>query len=104
LHASLAKSKSDIDIGEAPRGTFKPSAGEPIPISMPTVRMLVFWIVALLGAVLVYEPLGIPGLVAWTVGALAVRHSRNWEGAFPGDDEADVMSVHARPAPPAAET
>ena len=54
---------------------------------MRTLGLLVFWMVAVLGAVQVHKPLGIPGLVAWTAGALAVVHSRHWQGAFPGDDD-----------------
>jgi hypothetical protein len=56
---------------------------------MATVRIVVFWTVALLGAVKIHEPPGVPGLVAWTAGAMAVSHSKSWRGPFPGEDERD---------------
>jgi hypothetical protein len=56
---------------------------------MRTFRLLAFWVVALIGAVKIHDPLGVPGLVAWTAGALAFSHSRHWHGAFPEDDPGD---------------
>ena len=35
---------------------------------MRKLGSMVFWVVAVLGAVQVHKPLGIPGLVAWTAG------------------------------------
>lgn len=63
------------------------AAGLPIVTVMATVRIIVFSAVALLGAVKIREPLGVPGLVVWTAGAMAVSHSRNWRGSFPGEDD-----------------
>lgn len=56
---------------------------------MATVRMIVFWAVALLGAVTIHEPLGVPGLVAWTAGAMVVSQSKHWRGLAPGEDDRD---------------
>ena len=53
---------------------------------MSTFRDTVAWIVALLGAIVIYESFGALWLAAWTVGVMAFVHSRNWSGPFPGDD------------------
>lgn len=57
---------------------------------MSTFRDTVTWVIALLGAVAVYDAFGHVWLAAWTVGVMAFVHSRNWSGTFPGDDVLDA--------------
>ena len=78
---------------QAPRGRtappqlrFKALRLVPITNLMSTFRDIALWVAGLLGAVAIYESVGAVGLTAWTVGVLAVSHSRNWSGTFPGDD------------------
>jgi hypothetical protein len=70
-----------------------------LPISrvMSTFRDAVAWIVALLGAVSIYESFGAVWLAGWTVGVMAFLHSRHWSGTFPGDGETRDAPWHAAP-------